>query len=76
MFWSAIIYYMTYREPIVTEDQLIKFCCALDTIIQAINAGKYVCAAFLDLRKAFDSLYHHLLLDRLHDLGISGIELQ
>ena len=34
-----------------------------------------VCAAFLDLRKAFDSLDHCLLLKRLFDLGISGIEL-
>jgi len=49
---------------------------ATDTIVQAIDAGKCVCAAFLDLHKAFDSLDHHLLLDRLHDLGVSGIELQ
>ena len=37
--------------------------------------GDSVCAAFLDLRKAFDSLDHCLLLKRLFDLGVSGVEL-
>ena len=34
-----------------------------------------VCATFLDLRKAFDSLDHTILLERLHQLGVSGTEL-
>ena len=48
---------------------------AVDTITQALDNGDSVCAAFLDLRKAFDSLDHCLLLQRLFDLGISGVEL-
>ena len=48
---------------------------AVDTIIQALDNGDSVCAAFLDLRKAFDSLDHCLLLRRLFDLGVSGVEL-
>ena len=47
----------------------------MDTITQALDNGDSVCAAFLDLRKAFDSLDHCLLLQRLFDLGISGVEL-
>ena len=47
----------------------------VDTIIQALDNGDSVCAAFLDLRKAFDSLDHCLLLERLFDLGVSGVEL-
>ena len=35
----------------------------MDMIVQAIDAGKYVCAAFLDLHKAFDPLDHSLLLE-------------
>ena len=47
----------------------------MDTITQALDNGDSVCAAFLDLKKAFDSLDHCLLLQRLFDLGISGVEL-
>ena len=47
---------------------------AVDTITQALDNGDSVCVAFLDLRKAFDSLDHCLLLQRLFDLGISGVE--
>ena len=35
---------------------------ASDTIAQALDSGKSSCFAFLDLRKAFDSLDHILLL--------------
>ena len=52
-----------------SADQILLY--TTDTIVQAIDAGKYVCAAFLDLRKAFDSLNHHLLVHRLHDLGLA-----
>ena len=45
-------------------------------IVQAVDHGKHVCAAFLDLRKAIDSLDHHLLLDCLYGLGVSGTELR
>ena len=34
-----------------------------------------MCAAFLDLRKAFDSLDHVMLLEHLSDSGVQGIEL-
>ena len=49
---------------------------AVDTITQALDAGNSVCAAFLDLRKAFDSLDHHVLLQHLLNLGVSGTELR
>jgi len=49
---------------------------AVDTIVQAVDHGDYICAAFLDLRKAFDSLDIHLLLGRVSGLGVGGMELQ
>ena len=48
---------------------------ASDTIVQALDSGKSSCIAFLDLRKAFDSLDHVLLLERLHRLGVCGKEI-
>ena len=38
-----------------STDQILLY--AVDKIVQAV--GNSVCAAFLDLRKAFDSLDHH-----------------
>ena len=62
-----------YRQS-RSADQILLY--VVDTIVQAEDYVNYVCAAFLDLRKAFDSLDYHLLLDRLSDLGVTGVELR
>ena len=46
-----------------------------DIVTCALDRGSTVCAAILDLRKAFDSLDHTILLDCLYKLGVSGTEL-
>ena len=43
---------------------------AVDFITQCLDDGKSVCASFLDFRKAFDSLDHQLLLDKLFQLNV------
>ena len=48
-----------YRHGRSTDHILLY---AVDTITQAFDVGNSVYAAFLDLRKAFDSLDHHVLL--------------
>ena len=45
-------------------------------IVNCLDNKQTVCAAFLDLRKAFDSLDHCLLLHRLQDLGVGTVVLQ
>jgi len=57
-----------------SADQILLY--AVDTILQVVDHGDYICAAFLDLRKAFDSLDHHLLSEHLSGLGVTGVELQ
>ena len=57
-----------------SADQILMY--AVDTIVQAVDAGDCVCAAFLDLRKAFDSLGHCILLGHLQKLGVTNVELR
>ena len=44
---------------------------AVDHIVQSIDTGQAVCVACLDLRKAFNSLDHGILLLRINDLSVS-----
>ena len=57
-----------------SSDQILLF--AVDKIVNALDRGSVVCAAFLDLRKAFDSLDHVTLLHRIQELGVHNVELQ
>jgi len=65
-------YQGAYRRGKSTEQLLLV---AVDAIVQAIDDKNVTCVAFLDLRKAFDSLDHVILLKRLSKLGIKEIEL-
>jgi len=67
---------MTYMEYILIEDQLINFVVQYRYHYPGHQCWEMYLCSFLSFRNAFDSLDHYLLLDRLHDWGISGIELQ
>ena len=43
---------------------------AVDFTVQCLDDGKAVCASFLDFHKAFNSLDHHILLDKLFQLNV------
>ena len=68
---------MIIRGPTVVVGHPTRFCCfAVDKIVNALDCGSVVCAAFLDLRKAFDSLDHVTLLHRIQELGVYNVELR
>jgi len=47
-----------------------------ESTVHALDRGLVVCAAFLDLRKVFDSLDHVVLFERFRQLGVCGTDLQ
>ena len=47
-----------------------------DNFAKNIDKEKYTCAVFLDLKKAFDTVNHQILLAKLEKYGIRGLPLQ
>ena len=49
--------------------------CLVDKISNALENGEYVLGLFLDFSKAFDTVNHDILFEKLEYLGIRGIPL-
>ena len=64
-------YQCGFRKCHSTEFAALSFA---DTIRRGIVQGQLTGAVFIDLRKAFDSVDHGLLLDKLTTVGVSGPE--
>jgi retron-type reverse transcriptase len=45
----------------------------INRITEQIDKGKYTIGIFLDLSKAFDTIDHKILMDKLNYYGIRGI---
>jgi Reverse transcriptase (RNA-dependent DNA polymerase) len=61
-----------FRKAHSTIHPLVKF---LNFITKAFNEKEHCLAIFYDMRKAFDTVDHEILLTKLHNLGIQGTEL-
>jgi hypothetical protein len=61
-----------FREGLSTEDALLKF---LEPIYEHLNDSKLCSALFIDITKAFDTVEHEILLDKLWFAGIRGVTL-
>ena len=44
-----------------------------EKIKESIDSGKFGCGIFVDLRKAFDTVNHDILLKKLEHYGVSGV---
>ena len=47
-----------------------------ETIKESIDNGKFGCGIFIDLKKAFDTVNHHILLTKLEHYGVRGTPLK
>ena len=62
-----------YRPGHSTETAIIR---VQDDILRSIDRGESVCLVMLDLSAAFDTVDHHLLLQRLSHLGVRSSALE
>ena len=60
-----------FRPKLSTELAAIHL---FDNIRESVDSGKLVGAVFIDLSKAFDTVSHSTLLEKLPQYGIEGIE--
>ena len=49
---------------------------SVDKITEALNQTESVVGVFLNFSKAFDNVYHNILLQQMDKYGICGIELK
>jgi hypothetical protein len=62
-----------FRKKHSTLHPLVHF---MNFVTNAFNKKEHALAIFCDLRKAFDTVDHSILLKKLHKLGIRGLELK
>ena len=69
---DAFEYQFGFRKGRSTAQALTEI---TDTLRKAIDNNLYTCGIFLDFLKAFDTVNHSILLQKLESYGIRGVPL-
>ena len=59
-----------FRKDFSTNHSILTL---LESIQKALDDGQFACGIFIDLEKAFDTVSHDILLEKLNHYGIRGI---
>ena len=62
-----------FRENYGTSLALIYL---VDKLCQALSNGDYIIGVCIDLTKAFDTVNHEILFDKLYKYGIRGVAMK
>ena len=60
-------------NKIAIEEKHSKKTLLTETIKRTLDNNKYGCGVFIDLRKAFDTVNHEILLQKLDHYGIRDV---
>ena len=60
-----------FREKLSTNHALFS---TTEKIKEALDNNNFACGVFIDLQKAFDIVNHEILLQKLNDYGIHGVD--